>query len=57
MRVEHLCDLDLHYEGDFHYVSRSGGESGIGWGIGGGTASGSRGRCDGRTTPADALTA
>ena len=42
MHLERLCAMDLHYEGDFHYVSPYDGESGIGWGIGGGTASGER---------------
>ncbi len=42
MRLEHLCALDLKYDGDFHYVSPYQGESGIGWGIGGGSATGER---------------
>ncbi len=42
MRLEHLCALDLKYDGDFHYVSPYQGESGIGWGIGDGSVTGDR---------------
>ena len=42
MRLERLCALDLKYDSDFHYVSPYPGESGIGWGTGGGTATGDR---------------
>jgi len=40
MRLRHLCDVNLHYEGHFHLVRPYGNESGIGWGRGGGTVSG-----------------
>ncbi len=42
MHLEHLCAMDLQYEGEFHYVSPYQGESGIGWGVGGGTVTGER---------------
>jgi hypothetical protein len=42
MRLEKLCEFDLHYVGDFHYVSPYAGESGVGWGRGEGSASGTR---------------
>jgi hypothetical protein len=42
MRLEKLCELDLHYVTDFHYVSPYDGESGSGWGRGEGAASGRR---------------
>lgn len=40
MHLKQLCALDLRYDGDFHYVSPYPGESGKGWGIGDGTATG-----------------
>ena len=64
MRLEKLCSLDLHYLGDFHYVSPGDGGSGTGWGRGEGTATGDRlsgtvqwsnhprGRADGAMLPA-----
>jgi hypothetical protein len=42
MHLEHLCALHLQYEAGFHFVSPYKGDSGIGWGIGRGTASGER---------------
>ncbi len=42
MRLEELCVLELHYTSEFHYVSPYEGESGKGWGLGEGTASGDR---------------
>lgn len=42
MRLEKLCELDLHYVADFHYVSPYEGASGSGWGRGEGTATGAR---------------
>jgi len=42
MRLEELCALDLQYSGDFHLVLPYGNESGLGWGIGVGTATGDR---------------
>ena len=42
MRLEKLCELDLHYVTDFHYVSPYEGQSGLGWSHGEGTASGPR---------------
>ena len=42
MRFTHLCDLELHYEGDFHLVQPYGDESGTGWGRGGGSVVGDR---------------
>jgi hypothetical protein len=42
MRLEPLCDLDLHYIGDFHLARPYGGESGTGWGRGEGVAHGDR---------------
>jgi len=41
MRLEQLCELEMRYTSDFHYVSPFGG-SGSGWGVGDGTASGVR---------------
>ena len=42
MRLEPFCVLELAYTSGFHYVSPYADESGIGWGIGEGTASGDR---------------
>ncbi len=42
MRLERLCELDLHYVTDFHFVSPYAGESGSGWGRGEGAATGTR---------------
>ena len=42
MRLEELCVLELHYTSDFHYVSPYEGQSGKGWGLGEGTATGDR---------------
>lgn len=42
MRLEKLCELDLHYVTEFHSVTPYEGESGIGWGRGEGTATGDR---------------
>ncbi len=42
MHLERLTVLELAYVGDFHYVTRTDGRSGIGWGRGEGTASGER---------------
>ena len=42
IRLEPLCNLHLHYEGDFHLVRPYGGESGTGWGRGGGSVTGDR---------------
>jgi hypothetical protein len=42
MHLEHLCALDLAYDGGFHYVSPYAGDSGVGWGMGRGTATGER---------------
>lgn len=42
MHLEKLATLELAYVGDFHYVSRTDGTSGVGWGRGEGTASGKR---------------
>ena len=42
MRLEAFCAFDLAYTGEFHYVSPFADESGLGWGIGTGTASGER---------------
>ncbi len=42
MRLEQLCVMELHYVGDFHYVSPYDGEAGVGWGRGEGTATGER---------------
>jgi hypothetical protein len=42
MHLEHLCALDLGYDGEFYYVSPYQGESGVGWGVGGGPATGDR---------------
>jgi len=64
MRLEPLCVLDLAYTGEFHYVSPFADDSGLGWGVGDGTASGDRlsgtvqwsnhprGRSDGMMMPA-----
>jgi len=64
MRLEPFCVLDLAYTSGFHYVSPFADDSGIGWGIGAGTASGDRlrgtvqwsnhprGRSDGAMMPA-----
>jgi hypothetical protein len=46
MRLKHLCDLDLHYDGEFHLVRPYGNESGTGWGRGGGSVVGERLRGD-----------
>ncbi len=46
MRLEPLCVLELQYVDEFHYVSPYGGESGVGWGHGVGTATGARLRGD-----------
>jgi hypothetical protein len=46
MRLEHLCDLDLHYDTDFYLVRPYGNESGTGWGRGGGSVDGDRLRGD-----------
>ena len=42
MRLEELCVLELRYTSDFHYVTPYEGESGKGWGLGEGTATGDR---------------
>ena len=42
MRLEQLCVMELHYVGDFHFVSPYDGEAGVGWGRGEGTATGER---------------
>jgi len=42
MRLEEFCVLELHYTSEFHYVSPYEGESGKGWGLGEGTATGDR---------------
>jgi hypothetical protein len=42
MRLEPLCVLDLRYTSQFHYVSPYPDDSGLGWGVGDGTASGER---------------
>ncbi len=42
MRLEPFCVLDLAYTGEFHYVSPFADESGLGWGIGEGSATGER---------------
>jgi hypothetical protein len=42
MRLEQLCEMDLHYVGGFHLARPYGGEDGLGWGIGEGTVSGER---------------
>jgi hypothetical protein len=42
MHLERLTTLELAYVGDFHYVTRTDGTSGVGWGRGEGTASGER---------------
>ena len=64
MRLEALCLLELRYTSDFHYVSPFADESGLGWGLGEGTAVGDslrgtvqwsnhpRGRSDGVMLPA-----
>jgi hypothetical protein len=46
MRLERLCQLELHYDGDFHLVRPYGDESGTGWGRGGGSVVGDRLRGD-----------
>jgi len=40
MHLEHLCALDLRYDGGFHYGSPYPGESGMGWGMGWGIGDG-----------------
>lgn len=42
MQLELLCAMDLQYSGDFHLARPYGNESGLGWGIGGGTVTGER---------------
>jgi hypothetical protein len=42
VRLESFCAFDLAYTGEFHYVSPFADESGLGWGIGTGTATGER---------------
>ncbi|GAC1510458.1 MAG: hypothetical protein NVS1B3_13120 [Candidatus Dormibacteraceae bacterium] len=42
MRLEHLCSMDLKYVGGFHLLKPYGNESGLGFGVGEGTASGDR---------------
>jgi hypothetical protein len=42
MKLEPLCAIDLKYIGGFHLVRPYGNESGAGWGVGDGTATGDR---------------
>jgi hypothetical protein len=42
MRLDWLCSMELRYTTDFHLARPYGNESGVGWGIGEGTASGER---------------
>ena len=42
MRLEHLCDMELTYQGGFTLVQPYGGEEGAGFGIGEGRVSGAR---------------
>jgi hypothetical protein len=42
MRLDWLCSMELRYTTDFHLARPYGNESGLGWGIGEGTASGDR---------------
>ena len=42
MRLNKLCSMDLSYTGGFHLIRPYGGESGLGWGVGTGTATGDR---------------
>jgi len=40
MHIDRLCGMDLRYTSDFHLARPYGNESGLGWGIGSGTATG-----------------
>ncbi len=40
MHIDRFCGMDLRYTGDFHLARPYGNESGLGWGIGSGTATG-----------------
>ena len=42
MRLERLCSMDLRYTSDFHLARPYGNESGVGWGVGDGSATGDR---------------
>jgi Protein of unknown function (DUF3237) len=42
MHLERFCAMDLKYVGGFHLARPYGNESGLGWGVGEGTASGDR---------------
>lgn len=42
MRLEHLCEMELAYQGDFLLVRPYGGEEGTGFGSGTGTVTGDR---------------
>ena len=42
MRLDWLCTMELRYTTDFHLARPYGNESGVGWGVGEGTAAGDR---------------